>query len=126
MDYSGRILTLIQIDVNNLFDKIIKREKEYLTIFSIKRTREPFEYIFKNRYEDVPISDLKECSEELLVALDHFYRIIDDMRWYLFFTEDMPNTVEDRVYTFNRELVKKYDQIQLYLSAEIDISKEAC
>ena len=92
-----RVLTLLKIDADRLFERIKKREVEYMQVFSAKRTREHFKDIFKNKYETISFSDLKLCSEEVMMGLDNFYTLVDEMRWYLAHTEEMPGTVTEKV-----------------------------
>ena len=78
---------LLKIDANNVFKRIKERKSEYLEIFALRRTREHFPHIFKNRYEDTTLEQLTQCSTELITTLDQFYTPVEEMRWYLFQTE---------------------------------------
>lgn len=114
-----RLLTLLRIDAQRVFERVKYREPEYMQTFSMKRTREHFKDIFKNRYEDVKIIELKLCSEEVIVGLDQFFTKMDDMRWYLNHTEDMPGTVEVNVSQYITELESAHEMLQLYINAEL-------
>ena len=116
----SRLITLIRLDAKNLFERIKKREVEFLTIFSLKRTRTHFPAVFRSRYKKVGITDLKYLSPELIVVLDEFYEAVDNMEWYLTSTEDMPQTVDDRVHFFIKDLKKKYDLLMLYFDGETE------
>ncbi|PIK14633.1 hypothetical protein [Halobacteriovorax sp. JY17] len=120
----SRLITLIRLDAKNLFERIKKREIEYLTIFSLKRTRSHFPAVFRSRYNKVGIADLKFLSPELLVVLDEFYETVDKMEWYLTSTEDMPQTVDDRVHFFIKDLQRKYDLLMLYFDGETEDEME--
>lgn len=115
-----RILTLIRLDAQRLFERIKEREIEYMHIFSSKRTREHFPRIFDNRYNEMKISELKICEPETIVALDTFYHMVDEMRWYLYCTEDMPGTVQDNVGRYIHELEELHQTLQLYLNADLE------
>lgn len=119
-----KVLLLIRNDVQNLYERVKDRKNEYLELFSVKRTRAHFPEIFKNRYDEIPFTDLKLCEEELLVALDKFYKTIDEMKWYLMTTEDMPARIDDRVHQLMRELETDYAMIDLYLNAQIEHMEE--
>ncbi|MCP4914187.1 MAG: hypothetical protein GY909_13830 [Oligoflexia bacterium] len=123
-DETLRILTLLKLDATRLFQRIKRREAEYMQVFSAKRTREHFPHIFKNRYEGIKIEDLKLCSEEVIMGLDSFYTHVDDLRWYLSHTEEMPGTVNEKVSKSIRDLEKAYDMLSLYIDAEINLQKE--
>jgi len=120
----SRLIILIRLDAKNLFERIRDREVEYLTIYSLKRSRAHFPAVFRSRFKNVNISDLKFLSPELIVALDDFYESVDKMQWYLSSTEDMPQTVDDRVHFFIKDLNKKYDLLALYLEGENEAAVE--
>jgi hypothetical protein len=119
-----RVLVLLKIDANNLFKRIQERKNEYLEIFALRRTREHFPMIFKNRYEETSIMDLSHCSVDLITTLDQYYTHAEEMNWYLFHTEDMPNTVEDFLYRRIRKMEKLLATLNLYLDAELGIQGE--
>ncbi|WP_127717760.1 hypothetical protein [Halobacteriovorax sp. HLS] len=120
----SRLVTLIRLDAKNLFERIRDREVEYLTMYSLKRTRSHFPAVFRSRFKNVQIGDLKFLSTELIVALTDFYEAVDKMEWYLTSTEDMPQTVDDRVHFFVKSLKKKYDLLALYLEGESTVSSD--
>lgn len=120
-----RILVLLKIDANNLFRRIKERKSEYLEIFALRRTREHFPMIFRNRYEGTSIMDLSHCSTELITTLDQYYTHAEEMSWYLFQTEDMPNTVEDFIDRKIKRMEKILATLNLYLDAELGITAES-
>lgn len=119
-----RVLVLLKIDSNNLFKRIKERKSEYLEIFALRRTREHFPVIFKNRYDTTTIMDLTHCSVDLITTLDQFYSHSEEMSWYLFQTQDMPNTVEDYIDRKIRKMEKLLATLNLYLDAELGIESE--
>jgi len=92
--------------------------------FSLKRTRDHFPEVFKNRYDNVTIEELKLCGQEVIAGLDQFYTKVDEMRWYLNHTQDMPNRVEDKLHHHIRELEKHFETLNLYIDAEMGLLKE--
>ncbi|HAZ11657.1 MAG: hypothetical protein A2X86_18205 [Bdellovibrionales bacterium GWA2_49_15] len=113
------LLVLIKLDAEALYDRLKYNFREYMQIFANKRTREHFKDVLRTRFFDVPITDLKYLSEDLLLALDKFYKEVDALKWYLNATEDMPATVEDRVVRVLRDVQMHYDVLRLYLEAEL-------
>lgn len=89
--------------------------------FSLKRTRDHFPEIFTNRYDQVSIKELMLCGQEVIAGLDQFYSKVDEMRWYLNHTQDMPNRVEDRIQAHIRELERFYETLNLYIDAEMGL-----
>lgn len=116
-----RVLMLLKIDANNVFNRIKGRKSEYLEIFALRRTREHFPVIFRNRYEGTSIMDLSYCSVDLINSLNQFYTLVEEMSWYLFQTEDMPNTVEDYIDRKIIRMEKVLQTLNLFLDAELGI-----
>lgn len=119
-----RVLFLLKIDANNLFKRIKERKSEYLEIFALRRTREHFPMIFTNRYDGTSIMDLSHCSVDLITTLDQYYTQCEEMSWYLFQTEDMPNTVEDYIDRKIRKMEKLLATLNLFLDAELGIETD--
>jgi hypothetical protein len=115
-----KIITILRLDAQRVFERIKYREPEYMQYFSAKRTREHFPEVFKHRYDDVTVRDLMNCGEEVIVGLDQFYAKVDDLKWYLMVTNDMPGTVNEHVRHTIRELEEAYELLQLYIRAELD------
>lgn len=119
-----RMLMLLKLDAKRLFERIKYRAPEYMYEFSLKRSRDHFPEIFKNRYDETTIKELMFCGQEVIAGLDQFYTKVDEMRWYLNHTQDMPNRVEDKIHSHIRELEKYYDTLNLYIDVEMGIIQE--
>lgn len=124
-ELTQRYLLLLKLDAKNLLNRVKERRKEFVEVFAMRRTREHFTWLFSNRYEKTTIRDLAHCSTETIQALDQFYTLIDEMKWYLYHTEDMPNTVEDNVYRLSKKLEKLHSTLSLYLDAELSIDSDS-
>lgn len=119
-----RVLLLLKIDANNVFKRIKERKSEYLEIFALRRTRDHFPKIFNNRYESTSIQDLSHCGTDLITSLDQFYSLVEDMSWYLYQTQDMPNTVEDYIDRKIIRMEKTLNTLNLFLDAELGFESE--
>lgn len=95
-----------------------------MATFAVKRTREHFKEVFKSRYDTITFSDLKILSPELIGCLDSYYTLVDNLKWYLYSTEDMPATVQDKTEKDVKELKGSFDTLSLYLDAELDVSQQ--
>ncbi|MBF0312434.1 MAG: hypothetical protein HQK50_14285 [Oligoflexia bacterium] len=115
------ILILLKSDAKNLLNRIVNRKAEYLLEFSLKRTREHFREIFQCRYPKCRIETLKWCSPDVIISLDQFYVLVDELCWYLNHTQDMIKTAEDRVNLFCKQLQRSFGTLELYVDAEIDV-----
>lgn len=119
-ELAQKLLVLLRLDSQAVFDRIIKREKDYLFAFSLHRKREHFKDIFENKYKDVQIDLLKNLSEEVIVALDRFYTSVEKMYWYLKHTQDMGNTVEDKLLPFKKNIRDSFQILSLFIDAELN------
>ena len=120
-----RVLLLLKLDANNLFKRVKNRKIEYLEIFALRRTRDHFPKIFDNRYESTTIEDLSHCGTDLITSLDQFYTHVEEMSWYLYQTQDMPNTVEDFIDRKIIRLEKVLATLNLFLDAELGFETES-
>jgi hypothetical protein len=123
-EQSERVLMLLKLDAKRLFERVKHRAPEYVAEFSLKRTRDHFPEIFKNRYDTTQIHELMICGPEVIVGLDQFYSKVDEMRWYVNHTQDMPSKVEDKIYSHIRELEMFYDTLNLYIDVELGLVAE--
>lgn len=120
-----RYLLLFKLDVQNLFNRLWGRKHEYITLFALKRSREHYETIFKSRYESATFDDLAYCDEETITALDQFYSYVEEIKWYLDHTQDMPNTIEDELTRMFHRLEDTYRMVMLYIDAELGVKSDA-
>jgi len=114
-----KVLLLLKLDAKHSFERIKYRKPEYLFTLSSKRTREHFKEIFYNRYSECTIDQLIGCSQEVIIELDHYYSLVDNMKWYLNHTEEMPLSIEEQVEKFISKLERSYSTLELYLNAEL-------
>jgi hypothetical protein len=119
-----RMLMLLKFDAKRLFERIKYRAPEYMYTFSLKRSRDHFPEVFTNRYDGISIKDLMLCGQEVIAGLDQFYSKMDEMRWYLNHTQDMPNRVEDKIHSHIRELEKFYETLSLFIDVEMGLITE--
>lgn len=119
-----RLLTIIRLDTLRLYERIRYRKKEYLLDLAFKHTREPLKEVFKNRYEAMTAQELYEYEEELIIALDQFYSHVDDLKWYLFHTEELPGSIEVKVDRKLKDIEATYETLCLYLNATLDTISE--
>ncbi len=117
-EQTQRVLLLLKLDAQHLYERVQLRAPEYMLIFSMKRTKDHFKEIFRYRYPEATLSELKLLSSELIIALDEFYTSIEHIQWHLTYTEDMPKTVEDWLYRHLAKLEKKYFNLEMYINAE--------
>jgi hypothetical protein len=121
---SEKYLLMFKLDAKNLFSRVLYRKPEYITIFALKRTRDHFIDIFKNRYRDVTLSEISHCALETIQALNDFYDEVDSIRWYLITTEDMPNSVSDELDRRFIRLEELHNSLILQIDKELGIESD--
>lgn len=119
------ILTILKLDMERLYERIVQRRKEYMLAFAVKRSRLHFKDVFFSHYDTITFSDLKSLSPELINCVEAYYSKVDNLKWYLNLTEDMPATVEDKTHRDIAELKHSYETLLIYLEAELDVSQKA-
>lgn len=118
-EINQRYMLLFKLDAKNLYERVKERQREYIEIFSLKRSRSVFKDIFENRYAKASAFDLSHCAQEVIEAMDQFYTAVDRLYWYLKYTQDMPTTVEDEVSRKVARLGRLYEQLALFIDAEL-------
>ena len=114
-------LRLIKLDANNLYSRIKSRRDDYLRVFSMKRTRQHYNEVFKNKYMDTPLSDLKLIKDETVLILDEFYSRANNLKWYLEYTEDMPTQIEDHLSFEIATMGRLIDSVNLSLDLDMGL-----
>lgn len=118
-ELSQRYMLLIRQDAFNLYQRVKLRESEYIEAFSLKRDRDIFKDVFASRYKNASLYDLSHLTLELIEVVNDFYQEVDQLYWYLMNTQDMPTAIEDEVTRYCYVLGQKYENLQLYINAEL-------
>ena len=100
-------------------NRIVERQSEYLNDFSLKRDREIFKDVFTNRYSMTTMSDLAHIPLEIIELANDFYQHVDELKWYLMHTQDMPNTIEEEIQRKTAVLKKKHENLLIYINVEL-------
>lgn len=118
-ELTQRYLTLVKIDSENLMDRIVSRQNDYLNEFSLKRDRAVFVEIFNHRYSSTTMNDLAQLPIEIIELANDFYTHVDELKWYLMHTQDMPNTIQEEIIRKTNLLEKKSKNLSLYIDVEL-------
>jgi hypothetical protein len=123
-ELTRRYLILFKLDAEALYDRVVRRKREYLEIFALKRKRDHFDVVFYSKYWHSTFSDLVHCSEEAISTMDKFYRGIEELKWYLDHTDDMPNTIDDELDRRFKKIKETYEMLSLYLDADLGVEHD--
>lgn len=96
-DPSPRVRHLLAVDAANVMQRIITRQNEMVALFSRRRDRTPMMEAVRSWFLSITFGELAllEPAEQKAVSL--FYELLDELRWYLQYTEDMPTQVLQKV-----------------------------
>lgn len=90
-------LYVILCDARSLMKRISARKSDYISIFALKRTREHFEHIFRSKYDLTTPDLLSYCPGEVIELYFRFHDHVEQLKWYLVHTDDMPNAVDEKI-----------------------------
>ncbi|OFZ51374.1 MAG: hypothetical protein A2381_17825 [Bdellovibrionales bacterium RIFOXYB1_FULL_37_110] len=111
-----KISLLIKLDCEALYNRIIFRKEDYLRTMVLKRTREHLKQVFRSRYYDLKLDELKEFSSEIIYSMENFYKEAEELGWYLFHTEDMPATIEEKINYHFKIIERAYEALKVSLN----------
>ncbi|MHB8872707.1 MAG: hypothetical protein ACYC8T_03375 [Myxococcaceae bacterium] len=85
-----RVRHLIAIDAAQLLKRLLARQAEMVALFSRLRSRQPMLEAIRTWFATVTFGELALLEPAEQKAVAHFYELLDELRWYLQYTEDMP------------------------------------
>lgn len=106
-----KINYIILCDARSLVHRISGRKDEYISIFALKRTREHFEQIFKNKFDQMTPELLSYCDQEVIGAYYQFQIEVENLKWYLVYTDDMPHSIDDHIARLINRVEKFYKEL---------------
>lgn len=103
-----RVRHLITLDARNVVARLERRLVEMVGLFSRLRDRAPLLEAVKSWFPGVSFGQLALLEPEEQRAVDAFYRVVEDLRWYLEYTEDMPLQLERTIGLLFRGIVESH------------------
>lgn len=101
----------LALDAANVLTRIVGRQHEMVVLFSRLRDRSPMLEAIRSSFLTINFSDLAELAPFEQTAVNAFYELLDDLRWYLQYTEDMPTQVLLKVATFVGKLQTSHREL---------------
>ena len=96
-DRAERFTLLFALEVQRIVRHLDQRMPMLVKLWSRHRAREPFLETLFTRWRTLGFHDLALIEESAHVPLERFYELVDDLRHYIAYTEDMPVTLGDAV-----------------------------
>ncbi len=103
-DTAERVRHLIAVDTATVMKRLESRHTEMVRLFSRLRDRSPLLEVVHSWFESITFTELAAIEPHEQKAVNVFYELLGDLRWYLQYTEDMPLQVQQRVVKFLHEL----------------------
>lgn len=103
---ADRLRLLLAMEVARVVVQLRERLDFMVTIWSRHRSREPFLDTLFTRWRTAALPDLVLLEPEQVRALEGFYAVVDDLRLYLTWTDDMPVTLRDALEARLNELTE--------------------
>lgn len=92
-----RLRRLMGLEVRRILRRLQEREAQLVELWSKHRAREPFVDTLFARWATAGVTELTLLSPEAIGPLSAFHDAVDDLRFYLRHTDDMPTTLGDRL-----------------------------
>ncbi len=99
-----RVRHLLALDAERVMARLSKRQGEVVKLFSRLRDREPLLAMVDSWFGSATFTELATLEPFEQAAAHAFHDVLDELRWYLTYTEDMPLTVQSTLDQFARRL----------------------
>lgn len=114
-----RVRHLVRLDARLLVERFTGRRDDMVTIFSRQRDRsaliEPVHSLLPTlRFGDLVVLEPKEQE-----AVLRFATVVEELRWYLRYTDHMPGALSDALDDYRRALTVAHDQLVLSLAEPV-------
>ncbi|MFH1468727.1 MAG: hypothetical protein ABIO70_30330 [Pseudomonadota bacterium] len=88
-----RLRVLLGLEIHRVTDDLLRRRPLLVEVWGRHRARTPFLDTCSQRYQGLPMTALLELEREEIEAIEAFYVELDELRFYLAHTEDMPRAL---------------------------------
>jgi len=90
-----RLRIVLGLEIHRVTDDLLRRRTLLVELWSRHRVRTPFLDTTFQRYRTLSMGELLLLDRRETEAVEAFYRELDDLRFYLSHTEDMPRALAD-------------------------------
>ena len=99
---------LLAIDAANVIQRLVSRQHEMV---SRRRDRTPMTEAVRSWFLTINFAELVVLPAAEQKAVSLFYELLDELRWYLHYTEDMPTQVQTKVGIYVGRLEASHRQL---------------
>jgi hypothetical protein len=105
---TAKVRHLIALDAAGVMKRIDAKQDEAVGLFSRLRTREGLIELCRSSFSSVTFSELARLDPREQTVTFAFHEVLDQLRWYVAYTEDMPSTVKSSVSQYVRILGERH------------------
>jgi hypothetical protein len=114
-DQGVRVRHLLALDAALMMKRLRQRKDEMLSLFSRLRDRTPMTETVRTSFDSIRFGELALLTPKEQLMVHRFYDLLDQLRWYVRYTEDMPSKVEQTLAIHIRRLEEGYLALQAML-----------
>ncbi|GMU61627.1 MAG: hypothetical protein AMXMBFR34_33900 [Myxococcaceae bacterium] len=105
---AARVRHVLAMDAANVMKRLHARQDEMVRLFSRLRDRAPLMNTVHTWFTTITLAELTLLEPPEQHAVNAFYEALDDLRWYLQYTEEMPTHVREKLSRFVRRLDERH------------------
>ena len=94
---TARVRHLLSMDADSVMKRLASKQDEAVGLFSRLRTREGMVELCRSGFSTITFSELVRLDPAEQQAVEAFHHVLNELRWYVRYTEDMPSTVKSTV-----------------------------
>ena len=102
---TARVRHLLSLDADTVMNRLASKQEEAVGLFSRLRTREGMVELCRSGFTTITFSELVRLDPAEQQAVEAFHHVLNELRWYVRYTEDMPSTVKSTVALYVGKLV---------------------
>lgn len=111
-----RVRHLVRLDARLLVERFTGRRDDMVVIFSRQRDRDALIEPVHSLLPTLRFGDLVVLEPREQEAVLRFAAVVEELRWYLRYTDHMPGALTDALEDYRRALVLAHDQLVLSLA----------
>ncbi|MFZ5443416.1 MAG: hypothetical protein ACOZQL_25640 [Myxococcota bacterium] len=112
---TAKVRHLVSLDASRVVRRLEQKQDEAVALFSRLRTREALVALCRSAFTTITFPELARLSPKEQRAAQGFHDVLDELRWYVSYTEDMPSTVKTTV----SQYVRRLDELRHALNATL-------
>lgn len=105
---AARVRHVLAMDAANVMKRLHARQDEMVRLFSRLRDRAPLMDAVHTWFTTITLAELTLLEPPEQHAVNAFYELLGELRWYLEYTEEMPTHVREKLSRFLRRLDERH------------------